>query len=54
MQKTKNLLTGYYEQTLLGKNLDWIRCYAQGLYTYVQEGKPVMSEYDDTLMAADF
>ena len=27
---------------------------SQGLYTYVQEGKPVMSEYDDTLMARDF
>ena len=53
-ENKKNLPTGYYEQTLLGKNLDWIRCYAQGLYTYVQEGKPVMSEYDDTLMAADF
>jgi hypothetical protein len=48
-----NLPTGYYEQTLLGKNTDWIRCYAQGLYTYVQEGKPVISEYDDNIMSAE-
>jgi hypothetical protein len=38
---------------LLGKNTDWIRCYAQGLYTYVQEGKPVMNEYDDSIMSED-
>ena len=53
-ENKKNLPNGYYEQTLLGKNLDWIRCYAQGLYTYVQEGKPVISEYDDNIMATDF
>jgi len=33
--------------------LDWIRCYAEGKYTYVQEGRPVWSEYDDTTMSAD-
>jgi hypothetical protein len=38
---------------LLGKNLDWIRCYAEGKYTYVQEGRPVWPEYDDLLMTAD-
>jgi hypothetical protein len=37
----------------LGKNLDWIRCYAEGKYTYVQEGKPVWHEYDDNLMSGD-
>jgi len=52
-ENKKNLPTGYYEQTLLGKNLDWIRCYAQGLYTYVQEGKPIISEYDDNMMATE-
>ena len=53
-ENQKNLTDGYYEQTLLGKNLDWIRCYAQGKYTYVQEGKPVMGEYDDTLMTEEY
>jgi len=35
-----------------GKNLDWVRCYAEGKYTYVQEGKSVWSEYDDNLMSS--
>ena len=48
-----NLPSGYYQQMLLGKNLDWIRCYAGGLYTYVQEGRPVWPEYDDALMSGD-
>jgi hypothetical protein len=49
-ENIKNLPLGYYDQQLAGKNLDWIRCYAQGLYTYVQEGKPVWHEYDDSIM----
>jgi hypothetical protein len=48
-----NLPAGYYMQMLLGKNLDWIRCYAEGKYTYVQEGKPVWPEYDDHMMVSD-
>jgi len=48
-----NLPQGYYEQLLGGKNLDWIRCYAEGKYTYVQEGKAVWPEYQDSLMATD-
>jgi hypothetical protein len=48
-----NLPPGYYQQMLLGKNLDWIKCYAEGQYTYVQEGKPVWSEYDDNMMVDD-
>ena len=48
-----NLPQGYYEQLLGGKNLDWIRCYAEGKYTYVQEGKAVWPEYQDSLMAAE-
>jgi hypothetical protein len=38
---------------LLGKNLDWIKCYAGGLYTYVQEGRPVWPEYDDSTMSGE-
>ncbi len=48
-----NLPAGYYQQMLLGKNLDWIRCYAEGKYTYVQEGRPVWPEYDDNMMSSD-
>ena len=52
-ENINNLPTGYYQQMLLGKNLDWIRCYAGGLYTYVQEGRPVWPEYDDGIMSAE-
>jgi hypothetical protein len=38
---------------LLGKNLDWIKCYAGGLYTYVQEGRSVWPEYEDSTMSGD-
>jgi hypothetical protein len=52
-ENVKNLPSGYYSQMLGGKNLDWVRCYAEGKYTYVQEGRPVWPEYDDHLMSAD-
>ena len=48
-----HLPAGYYEQLVGGKTLDWIRCYARGEYTYVQEGKPITPEYDDDLMSFD-
>ena len=53
-ENLKNLPSGYYEQTMLGKNLDWVRCYAQGVYPYVQEGNPILPEYDDAIMTEDF
>ena len=52
-ENINNLPSGYYMQMLGGKNLDWVRCYAEGKYTYVQEGKPVWHEYDDMLMSGD-
>ena len=52
-ENLKNLPTGYYDQLLGGKNLDWIRCYAKGEYTFVQEGRPVWPEYNDAMMADD-
>lgn len=52
-ENISNLPPGYYQQMLLGKNLDWIRCYAEGKYTYVQEGKSVWPEYNDNIMAVD-
>ena len=52
-ENVDNLPAGYYQQMLLGKNLDWIKCYAEGKYTYVQEGRPVWPEYDDNMMSDD-
>lgn len=50
-ENINNLPAGYYQQMLLGKSLDWIRCYAGGEYVYVQEGRPVWPEYDDGTMS---
>ena len=52
-ENSHNLPPGYYQQLLGGKNVDWIRCYAQGMYTFVQEGRPVWPEYDDELMSGN-
>ena len=52
-ENLRNLPTGYYDQLLGGKNLDWIQCYAKGEYTFVQEGRPVWPEFNDQMMAAD-
>ena len=52
-ENVSNLPSGYYMQMLGGKNLDWIRCYAEGKYTYVQEGRPVWPEYNDQMMSGE-
>lgn len=52
-ENVSNLPAGYYMQMLGGKNLDWIKCYAEGKYTYVQEGRPVWPEYDDNAMSGE-
>ncbi len=48
-ENVNNLPAGYYMQQLAGKNLDWIRCYAQGVYTFVKDGQSVWPEYDDNI-----
>lgn len=52
-ENINNLPKGYYLQMLPGKTLDWIRCYAAGQYTLVQEGRPVWPEYDDNSMSGE-
>ncbi len=47
-----NLPYGYYDQQVGGKNLDWIRCYLEAKFVYVQEGRPVWPEYDDDTMVS--
>ena len=52
-ENLSNLPTGYYDQMLGGKRLDWIQCYAEGKYTFVQEGRAVWPEFSDILMTDD-
>lgn len=40
----------YYAQTLRNKRRDWIQRYAQGKCVYVQDGKPVMPEFNREIM----
>ena len=52
-ENINNLPSGYYSQILAGKTRDWISCYAEGKYTFVQDGKAVWHEDEDTTMAVD-
>jgi len=44
-----NLPTNYYQNISVGKDPDWIKVYVKGQYGYVKEGKPVYSEYNDSI-----
>ena len=52
-ENLSNLPGGYYEQLVGGKTLDWIKCYAQGKYGYVQEGRSITPEFDDEAMTVE-
>jgi hypothetical protein len=39
----------YYERISAGKSADWRRVYVDGEYGFSQDGRPVFSEYSDTL-----
>ena len=52
-ENINNLPSGYYSQILAGKTKDWISCYAEGKYTFVQDGNPVWHEYEDSTMAVE-
>ena len=41
----------YYGRSLAGKRLEEIRCYLQAVYVYVQDGRPVVPQYNDEAMA---
>lgn len=40
---------GYYTRASAGKKSDWTNVYVHGNYGYVQDGKPVYTEFDDNL-----
>lgn len=52
-ENLRNVKREYYEQQFGGKNLDWIRVYLEAKRGFVQEGRPVWPEYDDSAMVAD-
>jgi hypothetical protein len=49
-ENLKFLPPNYYQRMLPGKRRDWIDVYACAKYGYVQDGKPVIPEYNAELM----
>ncbi len=49
-----NLPAGYYDRQIAGKTEDWIRVYVHGEYGFVQDGKPVVPEYRDSVHCREF
>mgnify|MGYP003639403363 CR=1 FL=1 len=52
-ENKRNLKPGYYESKIPGKTADWIQVYYESKYGYVADGKPVIPQFDDTLMSRD-
>jgi hypothetical protein len=48
-----HLPANYYENLAMGKTDDFIKVYIHGEYGYVQDGKPVFPEYNDTIHCAE-
>lgn len=44
----------YYERQVAGKDPEWIKVYIDGDYGFVLDGKPVYSEYRDSVHCAEF
>lgn len=53
-ENVQNLPPGYYIRQLAGKTHDWITVYIDGNYGFVQDGKPIYPEYNDTLHCQPF
>ncbi len=49
-----NLPPDYYERQIAGKDPEWIKVYVDGDYGFVLDGKPVYSEYRDSIHCAEF
>lgn len=49
-----NLRAGYYQFAMAGKSADWIKVYVDGEYGFIQEGRPIYTEYVDSLHCVTF
>ena len=52
-ENIENLPKDYYENMREGKDKEWINVYVNGLYGFVQDGKPVFPEYKDDAHSSD-
>ena len=51
-ENLKNLEDNYYTELMRGKDAEFIKVYVDGDYGYVRDGKPVYSNYTDSLHCA--
>jgi hypothetical protein len=51
-ENLQNLLLGYYDRLVHGKDPDWVKVYVDGEYGFVTEGKPVYPMYRDSFHCA--
>lgn len=48
-ENLRNLMPGYYNNIMQGKDQEWINVYVHGQYGFIIEGKPVWPEYKDDI-----
>jgi len=53
-ENRSNLPAGYYERLMAGKDEDWIKVYVRGEYGFALDGKPIYSNYRDSVHCRTF
>jgi len=48
-ENLRNLIPGYYNNIMQGKDQEWINVYVHGQYGFIADGKPVWPEYKDDI-----
>ena len=48
-ENLRNLVPGYYNNIIQGKDQEWINVYVHGQYGFIADGKPVWPEYKDDI-----
>lgn len=52
-ENLRNLVPGYYNNIMQGKDQEWINVYVHGMYGFIADGKPVWPEYKDDIHHTD-
>ena len=52
-ENLRNLVPGYYNNIIQGKDQEWINVYVHGMYGFIADGKPVWPEYKDDIHHTD-
>ena len=53
-ENIENLPVDYYRRMCVGKDREWIKVYAEGKYGFVQDGRPVFTQYNDQIHCVEF